>query len=179
MTATGSLLPHASPAEHRAATPAQAIVTGNADTPGGREAAPARQQRLPDQIVRIANVLSTSSPSPKELVEVAPALTGRRFYVREATQIAVPRGRPLGRPERERTKAPRASSRVSTRVGISRVKKIVEVICCILHPIAVLLIWCTVWFQKDLRFAEKLLWAVVSIVPFVPFLYVFTGHDFL
>ncbi|HEX4034704.1 MAG TPA: hypothetical protein VHX66_09685 [Solirubrobacteraceae bacterium] len=58
-------------------------------------------------------------------------------------------------------------------------KKIVEVICCILHPIAVLLIWCTVWFQKDLRFAEKLLWAVVSIVPFVPFLYVFTGHDFL
>jgi hypothetical protein len=36
-----------------------------------------------------------------------------------------------------------------------------------------------VWFQKDLRFPEKLLWAVVSIVPFVPFVYVLTGHDFI
>jgi hypothetical protein len=58
-------------------------------------------------------------------------------------------------------------------------KKVLEVICCIIHPIAVVLIWATVWFQKNLRFPEKLLWAIVSIIPFVPFVYVFTGHDFL
>ena len=58
-------------------------------------------------------------------------------------------------------------------------KKVLEIICCILHPIAVVLIWCTVWFQDNLGLPEKALWAVVSIVPFVPFAYVFTGHDFL
>jgi hypothetical protein len=58
-------------------------------------------------------------------------------------------------------------------------KKVLEVICCIIPPIAVVLIWATVWFHKDLRFPEKLLWAIVSIIPFVPFVYVFTGHDFL
>jgi len=58
-------------------------------------------------------------------------------------------------------------------------KKAVELICCILHPVAVVLIWCTVWFQDDLGFAEKVLWAVVSIIPVVPFFYVLSGHDFL
>ena len=57
-------------------------------------------------------------------------------------------------------------------------KKVVELICCVLHPVAVVLIWATVWFQ-DLRFPEKVLWAVVSIVPFVPFVYVLSGHDFI
>jgi hypothetical protein len=41
------------------------------------------------------------------------------------------------------------------------------------------LIWATVWFQEDLGLPEKLLWAIVSVIPFVPFVYLFTGHDFL
>ncbi len=61
----------------------------------------------------------------------------------------------------------------------AQVKKILELICCILHPIAVFLIWITVWFNKNLNTGQKIVWAIVSIVPFVPFVYVLTGNDFL
>jgi hypothetical protein len=61
----------------------------------------------------------------------------------------------------------------------SRVKKILELICCILHPVAVVLIWLTVWGNDDLKFGQKIAWAVISIVPLVPFVYVLTGNDFL
>jgi hypothetical protein len=58
-------------------------------------------------------------------------------------------------------------------------KKILELICCLLHPIAVLLIWITVWFNEDFNLLQKIVWAVVCIVPLVPFVYVLTGNDFL
>jgi hypothetical protein len=58
-------------------------------------------------------------------------------------------------------------------------KKILELICCVLHPIAVVLIWITVWFKKDFNLFQKIVWAVVCIVPLVPFVYVLTGNDFL
>jgi hypothetical protein len=59
-------------------------------------------------------------------------------------------------------------------------KKILELILCILHPIAVVLIWITLPFKPEPRgLVPKLAWGVASIVPFVPFLYVLTGHDFL
>jgi hypothetical protein len=58
-------------------------------------------------------------------------------------------------------------------------KKIVELLCCLLHPVAVVLIWITVWFQEDLKLGQKIAWAILCIIPFVPFLYVFTGNDFL
>jgi hypothetical protein len=58
-------------------------------------------------------------------------------------------------------------------------KKILELIFCVLHPIAVVLIWITVWFNKDLNAGQKVAWAIVSIVPLVPFVYVLTGNDFL
>lgn len=58
-------------------------------------------------------------------------------------------------------------------------KKLLELICCVLHPIAVVLIWVTVWGNGDLGFGQKVAWAIVSIVPFVPFVYVLTGNDFL
>jgi len=62
----------------------------------------------------------------------------------------------------------------------NRTKKIVELVCCLLHPIAVLLIWLTLPFKKEpAGTVPKLAWAVAVIVPFVPFLYVLTGHDFL
>jgi hypothetical protein len=59
------------------------------------------------------------------------------------------------------------------------VKRIIELICCLLHPIAVVLIWVTLPFKRDLSLVAKLTWAVASIIPFVPFVYVLTGNDFL
>jgi hypothetical protein len=59
-------------------------------------------------------------------------------------------------------------------------KKILELVLCILHPIAVLLIWATLPFKSDPDgFVPKLAWGVFCIVPLVPFVYVLTGHDFL
>jgi hypothetical protein len=54
-----------------------------------------------------------------------------------------------------------------------------ELICCLLHPIAVVLIWITVPFKSDLKGSEKVMWAILSIIPLVPFVYVLTGHEFL
>ena len=58
-------------------------------------------------------------------------------------------------------------------------KTIVELLLCILHPIAVVLIWSDLLFRGELGLIAKLIWAVVSIVPFVPFVYVLTGNDFI
>jgi hypothetical protein len=49
----------------------------------------------------------------------------------------------------------------------------------VLHPIAVVLIWITVWFNKDLSLGQKIMWAIICIIPLVPFVYVLTGNDFL
>jgi len=59
------------------------------------------------------------------------------------------------------------------------VKKIVELLLCILHPIAVVLIWINLLLRSDIKLIAKLTWAVASIVPFVPFVYVLTGNDFI
>lgn len=58
-------------------------------------------------------------------------------------------------------------------------KKLLELILCILHPIAVVLIWINLVFRTDIGLIAKLTWAIASIVPFVPFVYVLTGNDFL
>ena len=58
-------------------------------------------------------------------------------------------------------------------------KRILELILCILHPIAVVLIWITIPFKSDMSFVAKLTWAIACIVPFVPFVYVLTDHDFI
>ncbi len=58
-------------------------------------------------------------------------------------------------------------------------KKVLELILCILHPIAVVLIWINLIFRTDIGLVPKLTWALVSIVPFVPFVYVLTGNDFI
>jgi hypothetical protein len=57
-------------------------------------------------------------------------------------------------------------------------KKIFELILCILHPIAVVLIWLNL-LGRDMGLIAKLTWAIASIVPFIPFVYVLTGHDFI
>ncbi len=56
-------------------------------------------------------------------------------------------------------------------------KKVLEIICCILHPVAVVLIWINLLFRSDIGLVAKLTWAVTSLVPLVPFVYVLTGNE--
>jgi hypothetical protein len=57
------------------------------------------------------------------------------------------------------------------------VKKIIELLVCFLHPIAVVLIWIDLLTRRDIGSVAKLAWAIFSLVPLVPFLYVLTGGD--
>jgi hypothetical protein len=59
------------------------------------------------------------------------------------------------------------------------VKKVLELILCILHPVAVLLIWVRLIGRSDLGLIGRLAWAIAAIVPFVPFLYVLSGNNIL
>ena len=58
-------------------------------------------------------------------------------------------------------------------------KKIVELLLCILHPVAVVLIWYDLAFRREDWAFTRMAWGVVSIFPFVPFIYVLTGNDFI
>ena len=58
-------------------------------------------------------------------------------------------------------------------------KKVLELVLCILHPIAVVLIWIDLVGRRDLGLIAKLTWAITAIVPLVPFVYVLTGNDFI
>jgi hypothetical protein len=57
------------------------------------------------------------------------------------------------------------------------VKKLVELLLCIIHPLAVVLIWINLLSRTDLSTGVKLAWAILSIIPLVPFVYVLTGGD--
>ncbi|HUB72448.1 MAG TPA: hypothetical protein VL979_00250 [Solirubrobacteraceae bacterium] len=60
------------------------------------------------------------------------------------------------------------------------IKKLIELLICILHPLAVVLIWINLLFsRRKLGIVARLAWGVAVIVPFVPFLYVLTGNDFI
>jgi hypothetical protein len=59
------------------------------------------------------------------------------------------------------------------------VKKILELVLCILHPIAVVLIWINLLGRDDIGFIAKLAWGIAAIVPCVPFLYVLTSNNIL
>jgi hypothetical protein len=58
-------------------------------------------------------------------------------------------------------------------------KKVIELLLCILHPVAVVLIWVNLVVRRDIGVLAKLTWAIAAIVPFVPFVYVLTGNDFI
>lgn len=58
-------------------------------------------------------------------------------------------------------------------------RKVIELLLCILHPIAVVLIWINLAMRSDIGLLAKLAWGIAAIVPFVPFLYVLTGNDFI
>jgi hypothetical protein len=57
------------------------------------------------------------------------------------------------------------------------VKKLIELLLCIIHPLAVVLIWINLASRTDLSTGVKLAWAILSIIPLVPFVYVLTGGD--
>ncbi len=50
---------------------------------------------------------------------------------------------------------------------------------CVLHPIAVVLIWINLALRRDIGLIAKLTWAIVTIVSLVPFVYLLTGSDFI
>jgi hypothetical protein len=58
-------------------------------------------------------------------------------------------------------------------------KKVLELLLCILHPVAVVLIWINLVLRSDIGLLAKLTWGIAVIVPFVPFVYVLTGNDFV
>jgi uncharacterized membrane protein YhaH (DUF805 family) len=60
---------------------------------------------------------------------------------------------------------------------VGNVKKIIELLICFLHPIAVVLIWIDLLTRRDIGAGAKLAWAIFAIIPLVPFLYVLTGGD--
>jgi hypothetical protein len=60
---------------------------------------------------------------------------------------------------------------------LAGVKKILELLVCFLHPIAVVLIWIDLLTRDDIGGGAKLAGAIFAIVPLVPFLYVLVGGD--
>jgi len=56
-------------------------------------------------------------------------------------------------------------------------KKILELLVCFIHPVAMVLGWINLLGRDDLNGGQKLVWAIFLIVPLVPFLYVLTGGD--
>jgi hypothetical protein len=58
------------------------------------------------------------------------------------------------------------------------VKKLIEVLICIfLHPVAVVLVWIDLATRSDASVFAKIVWAVLSLIPLVPIIYVLTSGD--
>jgi hypothetical protein len=56
-------------------------------------------------------------------------------------------------------------------------KKVVELLVCFLHPLAVVLVWMNLLSRTDISGGVKLAWALFALIPLVPFIYVLTGGD--
>jgi hypothetical protein len=56
-------------------------------------------------------------------------------------------------------------------------KKIIELLLCFLHPVALILMWIDLASRDDISGGAKLAWAILGIIPLVPFVYVLTGGD--
>ena len=63
------------------------------------------------------------------------------------------------------------------RVQFPTMKKLLELLVCFIHPVAVILMWINLAGRSDLTGLEKVVWAVFGLIPFVPFLYVLVGGD--
>ena len=60
---------------------------------------------------------------------------------------------------------------------IQAMKKILELLVCFLHPVAVVLMWIDLATRRNIGGGAKLAWAVFGLIPLVPFLYVLTGGE--
>jgi hypothetical protein len=56
-------------------------------------------------------------------------------------------------------------------------KKLLELLVCFLHPIAVVLIWIDLATRSNMSGGAKLAWALFVLIPIVPFVYVLTSGD--
>ena len=56
-------------------------------------------------------------------------------------------------------------------------KKLLEILVCFIHPLAVVLAWINLIGRDDLSGIRKLVWAVFMIVPVVALIYVLPGGD--
>jgi hypothetical protein len=56
-------------------------------------------------------------------------------------------------------------------------KKLLELLVCFLHPLAVVLLWIDVATRSSLSTGAKVAWALFGLIPLVPFIYVLTGGD--
>ena len=56
-------------------------------------------------------------------------------------------------------------------------KKLVELLLCFIHPLAVILMWINLASRDDLSTGAKLAWGIFGLIPLVPFLYVLVGGD--
>ncbi|HEV2375257.1 MAG TPA: hypothetical protein VGS19_24240 [Streptosporangiaceae bacterium] len=56
-------------------------------------------------------------------------------------------------------------------------KKVIELILCFFHPVAVVLMWIDLASRNDLKTGPKVAWAIFGLIPLVPFVYVLTGGD--
>jgi hypothetical protein len=56
-------------------------------------------------------------------------------------------------------------------------KLLLELLVCLLHPVAVVLIWIDLATRRDIGGLAKLAWALFCLIPLVPFLYVLTGGE--
>jgi hypothetical protein len=60
---------------------------------------------------------------------------------------------------------------------LTGMKKLLELLVCILHPVAVILAWVDLASRKDIGGGAKLAWALFCLIPLIPFVYVLTGGD--
>jgi hypothetical protein len=60
---------------------------------------------------------------------------------------------------------------------MAAMKKLLELLVCFLHPIAVVLIWIDLATRSNMSGGAKLAWALFVLIPIVPFIYVLTSGD--
>src|ERR1700757_3451301 len=75
------------------------------------------------------------------------------------------------------TDAQGSDRRPQRRRYIQVMKKVLELLVFFLHPVAVVLIWIDLATRRNIAGGAKLAWALFSLIPVVPFLYVLTGGD--
>jgi hypothetical protein len=56
-------------------------------------------------------------------------------------------------------------------------KKLLELLVCFLHPVAVILMWVNLASRSDLSTLAKVVWAIFGLIPLVPFLYVLVSGE--